>query len=74
MTTWEYQSFLTNGPGLEEALNNAGKQGWEAFSIIPTTYLYEDSVSGLGGLTPTQWGVTQYRVVTKRQTGQASGA
>ena len=40
MTTWEYQSFMTNGPGLEEALNTAGKQGWEAVSVTATTYRY----------------------------------
>ncbi len=72
MTTWEYQSFMTNGPGLEEALNTAGKQGWEAVSVTATTYRYEDSQSvGIGGMTPTQWGVMQYRVVMKRQTAQA---
>ena len=70
MATWEYHSFLTNGPDLEEALNNAGKQGWEAVTVTATTYRYEDSAAaGLSGMTPTQWGVTQYRVVLKRQTG-----
>lgn len=68
--TWEYQSFLTDGPDLEGALNTAGKQGWEAVSVTATTYRYEDSqAAGLSGMTPTQWGVIQYRVVMKRQTG-----
>lgn len=72
MTTWEYQSFLTNGPEMEEKLNGAGSQGWELVSVNPTVHRYEDSQSiGIGGMTPTQWGVMQYRVVMKRQTGQA---
>jgi hypothetical protein len=70
MATWEYQSFLIHGPELEEALNNAGKQGWEVVTVTATTYRYEDSqAAGLSGMTPTQWGVTQYRVVLKRQSG-----
>jgi hypothetical protein len=72
MTTWEYQSFLTNGPDMEATLNAAGRQGWEAVSINAVTHKYEDSVpAGLSGITPTQWGATQYRVVMKRPSGQA---
>ena len=70
MATWEYQSFLTNGPDLEDELNAAGKQGWELVSVTAVTYRYEDSAAaGLSGMTPTQWGVTQYRVALKRQQG-----
>ncbi|HEX9038998.1 MAG TPA: hypothetical protein VF808_18595 [Ktedonobacterales bacterium] len=72
MVTWEYQSFLINGPDLQETLNHAGGQGWELVSVTPTTYRYEDSqTTGLSGMTPTQWGATEYRVVLKRPVGQA---
>lgn len=72
MATWEYQSFLTNGPEMEEKLNTAGRAGWELVSVNATVYRFEDSQSiGIGGMTPTQWGAMQYRVVMKRQAGQA---
>lgn len=73
MATWEYQSFLTTGPDLVDQLNAAGKQGWEAVAVIPTTTVAESSApAGITGLAINQWGVSQYRVVLKRQSGQAS--
>ena len=71
MVTWEYQSFLTNGPEMEEALNKAGREGWELASVTATTYRYEDAQATGVTWSPTQWGVMQYRVVLKRQATRA---
>lgn len=66
MQTWEYKSFLTNGPGMEDALNQLGQEGWEAIAVVPTTHHYEDGQAISMTWTATQWGVTQYRIVLKR--------
>jgi hypothetical protein len=71
MATWEYQSFLTNGPGMEEALNKSAREGWELVTVTATTYRYEDAQASGVSWAPTQWGAIQYRVVMKRQAMQA---
>ncbi len=71
MVMWEYQSFMTNGPEMEEKMNAAGRQGWELVSVNATVYRYEDAQATGVTWTPTQWGVMQYRVVMKRQATQA---
>jgi hypothetical protein len=72
-TTWEYESFLSHGPDLVEQLNMVGKQGWGAIAVIPATTVAEASApAGITGLTTTQWGASQYRVVLKRVIGQGN--
>ncbi|MFF4897230.1 hypothetical protein [Streptomyces sp. NPDC001068] len=46
-TAWEYRTVRINGDaGWEEALNAAGREGWEAVGVVPVSASYSSNSQG----------------------------